>query len=269
MVHKRQEISPIRTSRLILGFCLCAIFLIAYIACGMPYVSGNPDPVNTVFTGKSLYTPGENLENKYHQGLSNSGRTISVLSAAEDRFLYGIGSQISDSIESASLEINQKTMEQLEAEKTDDNSTQESSSPPAEETSSPAALSIEASFINMINHIRSSRGLQTLLPNAALNNIARSRSQDMLSRGYFSHQTPEGKGISAILQENGIMYACCAENLGQASPPSWGSPETIMNMWMGSSIHRANLLNPHFGQMGIGIVDSGGRRVVTLVLINR
>jgi len=265
MIHKRQEKSPARTSRLILGFCLCAIFLIAYIACGMPYVSDNPEQLNTVFTGKSLYTPGENLERQYRPGLSSSG-TISVLSPAEDHFLYGIGSQISDSIESASLEIKQKTMEQVKAE---DKSTQESSSPPAEETSSPASLSIEASFINMINHIRSSRGLQTLLPNAALNNIARSRSQDMLSRGYFSHHTPEGKGISAILQENGIMYACCAENLGQASPPSWGSPETIMNMWMGSGTHRANLLDPHFGQMGIGIVDSGGRRVVTLVLINR
>ena len=121
----------------------------------------------------------------------------------------------------------------------------------------------------MINHIRSSQGLQTLIPSNILNNIARSRSQDMLNRGYFSHYTPEGKNIGIILQENGVMYACCAENLGQASPPSWGSPETIINLWMGSSSHRANLLNPHFGQLGIGVVDSGGRRVVTLVLINR
>jgi uncharacterized protein YkwD len=269
MVHKRQGISPGKRSRLFLGLGLCTIFLTAYMACGMLYISDSTAPLNKVFTGKSLYSPGENLEKQYKPGLSASDHTISLLPPSEDHFLYGIGSKISDSIENASLEINQKTVELVKAGGTEANSTQESSSSPAVEPSSPAAPSLEASFINMINHIRSSRGLQTLLPNAFLNNIARSRSQDMLSRGYFSHHTPEGKGISAILQENGIMYACCAENLGQASPPSWGSPETIINMWMGSGIHRANLLNPHFGQLGIGVVDAGGRRVVTLVLINR
>ena len=78
-----------------------------------------------------------------------------------------------------------------------------------------------------------------------------------------------GQYVVKSLQENGVMYACSAENLSYSSPPSWGSPEAIINIWMGSSSHRANLLNPHFGQLGIGVVDGNGRRVVTLVLINR
>jgi uncharacterized protein YkwD len=196
-----------------------------------------------------------------------------VLSLTEDQLLYHIGSKVSDSIESAGLDINQEIKQEiLQKEKTvgADNSSNDENSPPAqEETAPPASNSVESSLIYMINHIRSSRGLQALIPSSMLNNIARSRSQDMLNRNYFSHYTPEGKNIGMILQENGIMYACCAENLGHASPPSWGRPETIINMWMESSSHRENLLNPHFGQLGIGVIDAGGRRMVTLVLINR
>jgi len=91
----------------------------------------------------------------------------------------------------------------------------------------------------------------------------------MVDRGYFSHSTPEGKNISDILAENGIMYAYMAENLSQSSPPSWGSPATVLNLWMNSSLHRGNLLNPHYGQLGLGVADGNGRRVVTLILINR
>ena len=91
----------------------------------------------------------------------------------------------------------------------------------------------------------------------------------MINRGYFSHSTPEGKSLSDILTENGVMYACIAENLSQASPPSWGSLNVIINLWMNSSLHRANLLNPHYGQLGMGVADGNGRRVVTLILMNR
>ena len=91
----------------------------------------------------------------------------------------------------------------------------------------------------------------------------------MVNRGYFSHSTPEGKHLSDILIENGVMYACIAENLSQSSPPSWGSPDAVINLWMNSSLHRANLLNPHYGQLGLGIADGNGRRVVTLIFMNR
>jgi len=273
MANRHIKKSSRHRPKLVLGFVLSLIFIILYIGFSMLYVSNNTDTLCTVFNEKSHYAPEIYQEQDPEPDLLALKQVLSVLSLTEDQLLYDIGSQVSDSIESAGLEINQEVKQEMlreeETDKTEDIVHEESSSLPPQETTPPASNSAEAGLIHMINHIRSSRGLQTLLPNTILNNIARTRCQDMLSRNYFSHYNPEGKNIGVILQENGIMYACCAENLGHASPPSLGSPETIINLWMDSSSHRANLLNPHFGQMGIGVVDAGGRRVVVLVLINR
>jgi uncharacterized protein YkwD len=273
MANKQKKKLSKHRPKLVLGLILSLVFIITYIGISMLYVSNNTDTLSTIFNEKSHYTTETYRKPDLEPDLLYLNQALSVLSLTEDQLLYDIGSQVSDSIESAGLEINQKIKQEvLEEEKSSnnqENAIQESSSPPPQETAPPASDSAEAGLIHMINHIRSSRGLQTLIPNPTLNNIARSRCQDMLNRGYFSHYTPEGKNIGMILQENGIMYAYCAENLGYANPPSWGSPSTIINLWMGSSSHRANLLNPHFGQMGIGVVDGGGKRIVVLVLINR
>jgi len=258
--------------KLILGFSLSFIFLLTYIGCSMLYISNNTDSLQTVFVEESHYRSYQEGTDSRDIQLLIKDEAISVLSLTEDKMLYYIDSRISESVEDTVIQIKKDSTDSKQAEK-DENATASgddpSSSPPAAEAPPPASESAEASLIHMINHIRADRGLQILIPSSILNAIARSRSQDMVSRGYFSHYTPEGKNIGIILQENGVMYACCAENLSQASPPSWGSPGAVINMWMGSNSHRANLLNPHFGQMGIGIADAGGRRVVTLVLINR
>ena len=80
----------------------------------------------------------------------------------------------------------------------------------------PAQVSItglEAEILNLINNIRVSHGLNALSPNQMLINIARTRSQDMISRGYFSHHTPEGQNIRNILDANGVYCQNVGENL--------------------------------------------------------
>jgi len=127
---------------------------------------------------------------------------------------------------------------------------------------------LEASVLLAINNLRKQNGLQILNPNQTLINIAYSRSQDMIDRGYFSHNTPEGKNIFNILSENGVMYAYAGENLYNCTPPSVGSPEAITSTWLGSENHRANIFNPNYSQVGIKIVDGGNRRVVTTIFLN-
>lgn len=275
MTEKESKRFSGKKIKLALGLTLSLIFLLAYIGCSILYISYNTDSLQTIFTVESHYGSDQNHNNSSDIQLPSKDKAISVLSLTEDQVLYDIDSRISDSVEKAGKEMNQQTEKDIIKDESadtagkDNESTDTSSSSQTVEASPPASDSVESGLLHMINHIRSSRGLQTLISNPVLNNIARSRSQDMINRGYFSHYTPEGKNIGMILQENGIMYACSAENLSQASPPSWGSPETIINLWMGSSLHRANLLNPHFGQLGIGVIDAGGRRVVTLILMNR
>ncbi|MDD3777566.1 MAG: DUF4214 domain-containing protein [Actinomycetota bacterium] len=126
----------------------------------------------------------------------------------------------------------------------------------------------EQQVLNQINAIRQANGLNALAPNQALTDIARQRSADMLSRGYFSHYTPEGNNIFNFLKANGVGYRNAGENLAQSSPAAAGSPEVFANAWMNSPTHAANILRAQYGSIGIGIAENGGRRVVTTVFTN-
>ena len=90
----------------------------------------------------------------------------------------------------------------------------------------------------------------------------------MIESDYFSHQIPKGKNINNILQEFGVMFAACGENIQYASPPSWANPELFFNSWMNSDLHRANILSGNFSQIGIGISNNNDRLVAVLVFIN-
>jgi uncharacterized protein YkwD len=128
--------------------------------------------------------------------------------------------------------------------------------------------SFAAALLNMINAVRLENGLPALNINQAVNAVAQFRSQDMIERNYFSHQTPEGKSIDTILLEFGITYAACGENIQYASPPSWANPGSFFNSWMDSDLHRANILSGNFSQIGIGVSNNNDRLVAVLVFIN-
>lgn len=132
-----------------------------------------------------------------------------------------------------------------------------------------ANLSVyEQQVLALLNNIRVANGLSPLAPNQSLTDISRTRSADMLDRGYFSHYTPEGTNIFNILRANGISYKNAGENLGQSMPASAGSPEAFFNAWMNSSAHAANILKPQYARIGIGLAENNGRRVVTTVFMN-
>jgi uncharacterized protein YkwD len=131
-----------------------------------------------------------------------------------------------------------------------------------------SADTIENNLLNSVNSTRSQYGIGSLLLNPALSSIARSRSADMINRNYFSHTTPDGKNIFAILNENGFSWQFAGENIYQCSPAGMGSESAILNTWMSSPSHRDNLLNRAFNQVGIGIVDSGDTRTVSIVFSN-
>ena len=126
----------------------------------------------------------------------------------------------------------------------------------------------EAAVLYLINTIRSENGLGALTANQALNDVARSRSTDLLNRNYFSHYTPEGKTIFNFLKENGIGYSNAGENLAHSMPAGIGSPDAFMNAWMDSPSHKANILRGAYSQIGISVVDNGDRKVLTTVFTN-
>ena len=110
----------------------------------------------------------------------------------------------------------------------------------------------EEEMLSLVNHERESNGLSSVVMNTALRKLARSHSEDMLKRGYFSHYTPEGLSSFDRMNAADIEYTYAGENLALAP-----SVELAMQGLMASPGHRANILNPNFKKIGIGAIDGG------------
>jgi uncharacterized protein YkwD len=107
-------------------------------------------------------------------------------------------------------------------------------------------------MLALVNAERVERGLKPLAADPEITPVARAHSQDMFSRGYFSHYTPEGKDPFDRMKSAGIKYYSAGENLALGQTLRI-CHEGLMN----SPGHRANILNPSYGRLGIGILDGG------------
>ncbi len=113
---------------------------------------------------------------------------------------------------------------------------------------------LEARMLVLLNQERAAEGLAPLSADTALRSVARLHSTDMFARGYFSHVSPDSLDPFDRIREGGVRFRVAGENLALA--PTLKIAHTGL---MNSPGHRANILRPQFGRVGIGIMD-GGRR---------
>lgn len=125
----------------------------------------------------------------------------------------------------------------------------------------------EQELIILTNVDRTSNGVPALLPDDALGEVARFRSEDMVTRGYFSHYIPpDGHLVFAELDARGIQYLRAGENLGRTSEPEYVAVETVEQAFMNSPQHRVVLLWPGYTNLGTGAAGSGeGMKVYTVL----
>lgn len=116
----------------------------------------------------------------------------------------------------------------------------------------PIDAAAEVHMLELVNQERARRGLRPLLLDEGLREVARAHARDMLARGYFSHDTPEGKDPFDRMAEAGIRFQVAGENIALAP-----TVELAHRGLMDSPGHRANILNPAFGHAGIGVADGG------------
>lgn len=111
----------------------------------------------------------------------------------------------------------------------------------------------ETEVVRLVNAERSKSGLPALAQNWELSRVARYKSQDFISRGYFDHNSPTYGTPFQMIMSFGINYTAAAENIakGQASPTA------VMQSWMNSAGHRANILNQVYNQVGVGVAKDG------------
>lgn len=111
---------------------------------------------------------------------------------------------------------------------------------------------LEAKMIELVNKERVAQGLQPLKADPALVMVGREHSRDMFEQGYFSHYSLEGKTVSDRLRGAGIRFLIAGENLALAQTLT-----IAHNGLMESPGLRANILQPRYGRVGIGILDGG------------
>ena len=127
---------------------------------------------------------------------------------------------------------------------------------------------LEADFTRRLNAERVAAGLPPLAVDGALVNVARTRSGDMASRGYFSHTSPEGQSAFTLLDQWGVSYSWAGENLARNNYPLEETVAVAVRDLMASPPHRANILSPNYTRIGIGYAEDGsGMRYYTIVFV--
>lgn len=123
---------------------------------------------------------------------------------------------------------------------------------------------IELEVVKLVNEERKKAGLAPFTHSQELSKVARVKSQDMADKNYFSHNSPTYGDPFTMMKNFGINYRTAGENIAKG----YQSPQSVVNGWMNSPGHRANILNPNFGTIGVGYVIKNGTTYWTQMFTN-
>ena len=125
---------------------------------------------------------------------------------------------------------------------------------PVPDTNTGTNTSIEMEVVRLVNIERQKAGLAPFSYSGELSKVARAKSQDMANNNYFSHNSPTYGDPFAMMRSFGIQYRTAGENIAKG----YSSAQSVVNGWMNSPGHRANILNSSFGKIGVGYVNAKG-----------
>lgn len=124
------------------------------------------------------------------------------------------------------------------------------------ETTTEALSSEEAAMVNEIldihNKIRAEYGLGSLTLDSRLSAAATAHAKDMVEKGYFSHNSEDGTSFDQRIRRYVTDYSMLGENIAMGDMTA----EEVMDVWMDSEGHRANILNENYTHIGIGYCDN-------------
>lgn len=101
-------------------------------------------------------------------------------------------------------------------------------------------------IVDLVNAERTKAGLSPLVLDIQISNAAQVRAEEQYT--LFSHTRPNGSAYRSVLDENGISYRGCGENVAYG----FRNPQAVMQGWMDSEGHKANILHEKFTHIGIG-----------------
>ena len=115
-------------------------------------------------------------------------------------------------------------------------------------------LDYEQQVVTLVNAERAKYGLAALTLDETLCGYARVKSQDMHDQGYFSHTSPTYGSPFDMMRAFGVSYRTAGENIAMG----YATPAAVVEAWMNSEGHRANILSANYTTLGVGYVADGG-----------
>ncbi|MCL5785013.1 MAG: CAP domain-containing protein [Patescibacteria group bacterium] len=106
-------------------------------------------------------------------------------------------------------------------------------------------------IIEDTNIERQKDGLPPLMENSLLDEAASRKAQNMFEENYWAHFSPSGKDPWGFILGAGYKFSYAGENLAR----NFYTSEDVVQAWMNSPSHRDNLLNSHYQDIGIAVVD--------------
>lgn len=124
--------------------------------------------------------------------------------------------------------------------------------------------SAEEKILELMNGKRREAGLKPLTMDNTLRDVARYKSSHMIQYNYFNHTNPDGTTWQNWLKTLGYSYTATAENIAYNS----SSAEKLFDQWWNSAGHKANMMNPSYTKVGIGVIYGNGKHMGTQTFSN-
>ncbi|MFF5536500.1 sigma-70 family RNA polymerase sigma factor [Streptomyces cinerochromogenes] len=118
----------------------------------------------------------------------------------------------------------------------------------------PAPTGTVAQVVALVNKERAAAGCGPVTEDAQLDRAAQGHSDDMAARGFFDHTNPDGDGPGERITAAGYRWSTYGENIARGQQ----TPQDVMDSWMNSPGHRANILNCSFKNIGVGVHNGSG-----------
>ena len=112
--------------------------------------------------------------------------------------------------------------------------------------------SMTSQVVNLVNSERAAQGLMALQKDSRLAALAQQKAEDMAKNQYFSHTSPTYGSAFDMLKAAGYSYKTAGENIAMGQK----SAASVMDGWMHSSGHRANILHTSYEKIGVGYAVS-------------
>ena len=119
-----------------------------------------------------------------------------------------------------------------------------------------AAGDMASDLVDQMNRERAAQGLKPLRVNESLSAAALDRIDDMFAKHYFSHVSPDGIQPWEWVDKRGYDYRAMGENLAVG----YTSAASVVDGWMHSPEHRANVLKPVYEEVGVAVVPQSPTR---------